>query len=73
MIMKKPASDNERASKRVTEVEKEKDNEKASKWYNSTDGKQQIGTEATLNIDLKMEEEIHDTKVQNSDPSKIQI
>ena len=42
--MKKTASDNERASKRVTEVEKKKDNEKASKWYNSTDGKQQIGT-----------------------------
>ena len=33
MIKKDPASDNdnERASKRVTEVEKEKDNEKASK------------------------------------------
>ena len=29
--MKKTASDNERASKRVTEVEKKKDNEKASK------------------------------------------
>ena len=33
----------------------------------------EIGTEATINIDLKMEEEIHDTKVQNSDLSKIQI